>query len=229
MSISLSKGVGVSPSGTIALKSWDYSPYIVIGGQNAAAGTITYSQTGTTVTVTHAAHAMTADMNGGQIYLTQSTGSLLSGWFTNFTIDPSDPLNKYTCTSTVSQSTSGNLGTNTAETVLPFSYTVPSSLIADFVSIQLGYIRCGTAAATKTLKTYFDSALVDSLSLGANQYKGFTFSASQNFLTNTRYFNNGASLGLTLTTPIYTCSLQTSLATAWTSIAPSYVSYTDRR
>lgn len=75
----------------------------------------TYSQTGTAVTVTCASHGMTALLNGSQIYLVQSTGALLSGWFTALTyID----ANSFSCTSSVSQSTSGNLGTNTAETTM---------------------------------------------------------------------------------------------------------------
>ena len=95
-------------------------PMIVIGGSGA-----TYSQTATTVTVTWASHGMTAALNGASVHLTQSTGSLLTGWFTNFTyVD----ANSFTCTSGVSQSTSGNLGTNTAKTAC-LSVAIPAGAL----------------------------------------------------------------------------------------------------
>lgn len=78
-------------------------------GGNAA----TYSQTGTVVTVTQTAHGFTAAADdGSSIYLTQSTGALVSGWFTGFTYLTA---NTFSVTSTVSQSTSGNLGTQIGE------------------------------------------------------------------------------------------------------------------
>lgn len=81
---------------------------ILLGGSGA-----TYSQTGTLVTVTLTAHGLTAAADdGSSVYLTQSTGALLSGWFTNLTYVNA---NSFTCTSTVSQSTSGNLGSQTGE------------------------------------------------------------------------------------------------------------------
>lgn len=94
---------------------------IVIGGTGA-----TYSQTGTTVTVTLTGHGFTAaDDNGASIYLTQSTGALLTGWFTNFTyVD----ANTFTVTSTVSQSTSGNLGTQTGEITVD-TFTLKGKLL----------------------------------------------------------------------------------------------------
>lgn len=69
----------------------------------------TYSQTGTTVTVTYTAHGFTAIYNGCNIYLCENgaSGLLTPGWFTNFTFVNA---NSFTCTSTVSQSTSGNIG-----------------------------------------------------------------------------------------------------------------------
>lgn len=94
---------------------------IMLGGSGA-----TYSQTGTTVTVTLTAHGfLAATDNGASIYLTQSTGALLSGMFTNFTyVD----ANTFTCTSTVSQSTSGNLGTQTGEITID-TFTIPGGLL----------------------------------------------------------------------------------------------------
>lgn len=82
---------------------------ILMGGS----GSPTYSQTGFTITVTRTGHGYTAaNNNGSDIYLTVSTGSLVSGWFSNFTyVD----ANTFTCTSTISQSISGNLGVQTGE------------------------------------------------------------------------------------------------------------------
>lgn len=94
---------------------------IMLGGSGA-----TYSQTGTTVTVTLTAHGfLAATDNGASIYLTQNTGALVSGWFTNLTyVD----ANTFTCTSTVSQSTSGNLGTQTTEITVD-AFTIPGNLL----------------------------------------------------------------------------------------------------
>jgi len=69
----------------------------------------TYSQTGTTITVTSTAHTITAAVDGCNVYLVSGTGSLVTGWFTNFIyVD----ANSFTCTSTISQSISGTLLTN---------------------------------------------------------------------------------------------------------------------
>lgn len=90
-------------------------PKLVFGGASA-----TYTQTGTTITVTKTAHGLTNVLNGAQVHLTQGTGALLTGWFDGFAyVD----ANTFTCTSPISQTTSGNLGSNTTET------TVVSDLI----------------------------------------------------------------------------------------------------
>lgn len=129
---------------------------IVIGGSGA-----TYSQTGTTVTVTWTAHGFTAyEFNGAYVYLTQSTGALLSGWFTNFTyVD----ANTFTVTSTVSQSTSGDLGTNTAENDAPITYTFPSTpgyvWSNDLISFS-GLIRNKNSGNNKTAKLYIGANVV---------------------------------------------------------------------
>lgn len=109
-----------SPSGTFLLgESW--LSRILWDGTAA-----TYSQTTTTVTVTQTGHGMTADLNGASIYLTQSTGALVTGWFTNFLyID----ANSFSCTSTVSQTTSGNLGAQTGADITLDSITVKGKLL----------------------------------------------------------------------------------------------------
>ena len=97
-----------SPSGVFGLYRMG-KQRILMG----ASGSPTYSQTAFTITVTRTGHGYTAARNNGaDIYLTVSTGTLVSGWFSNFTyVD----ANTFTCTSTISQSISGNLGVQTGE------------------------------------------------------------------------------------------------------------------
>jgi len=129
---------------------------LFIGGSGA-----TYSQTGTTVTVTWTAHGFSAyEFNGAWAYLVQSTGDLLTGWFTNFVYVNA---NTFTVTSTVSQSTSGNLGTNTAETDLPIGYTFPStegSVEANDLISFSALIRNKNSGNAKTLKLYIGTNLI---------------------------------------------------------------------
>lgn len=130
--------------------------HIIIGGSGA-----TYSQTGTTVTVTWTSHGLSAyEFNGASVYLVQNTGDLLSGWFTNFTyVD----ANTFTVTSTISQSTSGDLGTNTAETDIPVGFTFPLTTgfveVGDLLSFS-GLIRNKNSVNTKTAKLYIGANLV---------------------------------------------------------------------
>ena len=94
----------------------------------AASNAATYTQTGTTISVNNGtAHNIPNTENGSSIYLVIGSGLATSGWFTNFTyVD----ANNFTCTSTVSQSTSGTVNSNTAETTItPLSVTVPGGLL----------------------------------------------------------------------------------------------------
>lgn len=132
--------------------------HLIVGCSGA-----TYSQTGTTVTVTWASHGLSAyEFNGASVYLVQNTGGLLSGWFTNFTyVD----ANTFAVTSAVSQSTSGDLGTNTAETDIPVGFTFPSTNgfieVGDLLSFS-GLIRNKNSVNTKTAKLYIGANLVAS-------------------------------------------------------------------
>ena len=130
--------------------------HLIIGGSGA-----TYSQTGTTVTVTWTSHGLSAyEFKGASVYLVQSTGGLLSGWFTGFTyVD----ANTFTVTSAISQSTSGVLGTNTAETDIPVGFTFPSTPgfveVGDLLAFS-GLIRNKSSVNTKTAKLYVGANLV---------------------------------------------------------------------
>ncbi len=156
------RGCPVYSNGTTWRRLFSIADYagvqkaLFIGGSGA-----TYSQTGTTVTVTWTAHGLTAyEFNGAWAYLVQSTGALLTGWFTNFTyVD----ANTFTVTSIVSQSTSGNLGTNTSETDLPIGFTFPSTTgaveVNDLLSFS-GLIRNKNSGNAKTMKLYIGANLV---------------------------------------------------------------------
>jgi hypothetical protein len=86
----------------------------------AAANAATYSQTGTTITVTSTGHNIPDVVyNSKDVYLnmgTAATGAIIPpGWFSNFTYVSAD---SFTCTSTVSQTGTGAVNTNIAETVV---------------------------------------------------------------------------------------------------------------
>ena len=193
--------------------------YIVINSSG-----LTYSQSGTTVTVTATGHGFTAATNNGaSIYLTQSTGALVSGWFTNLTyVD----ANTFTCTSTVSQTTSGNLGANSAETFMPTFMAMPDGLFVDgtLYQSQISYM-CKSTAGNKTVRTYFGSygpsnsavkttgSFFDLLSSNL-----FLFSSSTSFFC-------GATQGLITMSGSkdFKGSLQIASAGDWAMAIPSYV------
>jgi hypothetical protein len=125
----------------------------------------TYGQSGTTVTVTATSHGLSAEQNGAQIYLTQSAGALLTGWFTNFTyVD----ANTFTCTSTVSQTVAGGtaLGANASETMCPRTYTIPAGLLkAGCLPNPSVYAKSKNNANTKTAKQYFGGVQIGTATL----------------------------------------------------------------
>lgn len=199
--------------------------YINFGGSGA-----TYTQTGTTVTVNQTSHGLTADRNGCQIYLTQNTGALVSGWFTNFTyVDP----NSFQCTSAISQSISlSNLGTSTGELSLPWSYAVPSGLAMATDAIAMGFTHLAKSSANnKTAKSYFNALAItasgNTLTTGAT-YNAVSPSA-QTFQSATTFTTNGIS-----TTPqsagnrTYTITSTLANAADWHVIYPLIVTFTPR-
>jgi hypothetical protein len=98
--------------------------YIVAG--LAAANATTYTQSGTTLTVTATGHTLSATLcEGADIYLPILTGAASAGTFSNFAyVD----ANTFTCQSSVSQTTSGTIATNlTATTAL--TIPVPGGLM----------------------------------------------------------------------------------------------------
>jgi hypothetical protein len=126
-------------------KGW-IVPGLITG--NAA----TYSQTGTTITVTSTGHLIPATIhNGKDVYLVIGSGLATTGWFTNFTyVD----ANSFTCTSSVSQSTSGAVNTNLSQiTVSALTVTIPANILGLNGSIRTSAIfSCNNSAGAKTLR-----------------------------------------------------------------------------
>lgn len=134
------------------------------------ANAATYSQTLTTITVTSTAHNIPATtFDGLPVYLDIATGAAIAGWFTNFArVD----ANSFTCVSTVSQSTSGVVNTNTAERTLPdVIATVPANALG-----AAGLIEC------RLQGSYFNSGNNKTYNL---KFGGTVFSTS---IVNTTVF-----------------------------------------
>jgi hypothetical protein len=223
-SLALSKWRPAVPA--VVLFSGASTPgYINFGGSGA-----TYTQTGTTVTVTQASHGLTADRNGCQIYLTQNTGALVSGWFTGFTyVD----ANSFQCTSTVSQSISLSiLGTSTGELSLPWSYAVPSGLAMATDAVALSFTHLAKSSANnKTAKSYFNALAITAAGNTLTAGAAYTAAspAAQTFQSATTFTTSGLS-----TTPqsagnrTYTITSTLANAADWHVIYPLSVGFTPR-
>lgn len=198
--------------------------YINFGGSSAS-----YFQTGTTVTVTQTSHGFTAaEHNGSQIYLVGSTGSLVTGWFTGFTYVNAD---SFTCTSSVSQSTSGNLGTSTAKVYANWSYQIPSGLIKSKDSVATtSFVRSKNAAGTKTYTCEYSGTQVGSTTQNYTAAWGSLAPAGQFFEVgdDANFITSGLGAISADTTRTYQFSMQNSAGTDWTMILPSTVVWAPR-
>jgi len=164
----------------------------------ATGGTATYSQTGTTVTVTTGgAHNFTAARhNGFEIYLTQSTGSLLTGWFSNFTYINAT---SFSVTSTVSQSTSGNLGTSISALTIATSASLPANLVAaGAYLIYDANVEMVNNANNKIFTFFINSAAVNANGT-LTTFISTRFNTLLNFISTTKQISaapgSGASFG----------------------------------
>lgn len=94
----------------------------------AAANAATYSQTGTTLTVTSTGHNIPATTyNGYSVYLAIGSGLATAGWYSNL---QRTGVDTFTCVSTVSQTTSGIVNTNIAATVVTeATVTLPGTVM----------------------------------------------------------------------------------------------------
>lgn len=144
--------------------------YLGFGGS-----TYTWSRAASgVITITAAAHTLTADYNGATVHLTQgvlSTGTpnITTGWnFTNFTyVD----ANTFTVQSTDLSAGTGTLGSNTAETFFPTLQTLPAGLMqrGDAVAaVNFGMARFKNNANNKTILDYYGSVLAGSTVVTTN-------------------------------------------------------------
>jgi len=132
------------------------------------ANAATYSQTGTTITVTSIGHNIPASLfNGFKVYLDFSSGAAVDGWFSNFQyVD----ANTFTCVSSVSQTTSGGLNTNLAEiTVTDLTLTIPGGLLGANGQIRTKTLTEGNNSANaKNVRTKLSATEFSNFSIASN-------------------------------------------------------------
>ena len=201
--------------------------YINFGGSSS-----TYSQTGTVVTVTQSAgHGLTADFNGDYVYLTQSTGALVTGWFSGFTYISSTT---YSCVSTISQSTSGNLGTSTGEVTIPWSYTIPTGFPKAFDVSALQYLHVAKSSANnKTAKHTFNGLAIYTGAgpvLTTSSLTNQVSAGQQIFSSDSTFFTPGVSGVVAQAVGNLTYAITSTLANSadWHRIVPQVVTYSAR-
>jgi hypothetical protein len=169
-------GVMLYSNGTV-WRSLSNSPIVIVqAGKGwlvpslAAANAATYSQTGTTVTVTSTGHGIPATTyNGLDVYLTIGSGLAATGWYSNFTYVNA---NSFTCTYSVSQSTSGVVNTNIAAvTVSEVTTTLPGGLLGRNGKLRVDSIFNGLSSGNnKTNFVKLDSAVMQPLVATTNSF-----------------------------------------------------------
>lgn len=130
-----------------------------------AANAATYSQVGTLITVSSTAHSIPATIhNGKKVYLDAATGTLVDGWFDNFTyVD----ANTFTCQSSISQTISGTLTTKTGVAVIisDLTCTIPAGSMGPNGKIKFSYLASHlNSAGTKVSAILFGGQTVHSSS-----------------------------------------------------------------
>lgn len=189
----------------------------------------TYSQSGTTLTLTWTSHGIPNNLNGANIYLAPSSGTATSGWYSNIAVVDANTI---TCTASASRSTSGNIGSNSVETYLPTLITFPSFLIRAGVVVNFsGFHWAKTGASTKSAKLYAFGSYSGTANLttsgqitaiGIQGYgQGLRFSTDTNF-----YFNSLTSI-MNYTVTDMTLKFSSTCATAndWHAICTEWITY----
>jgi len=130
----------------------------------AAADAATYSQTGTVITVTSTGHNIPdLSYNSKDVYLnmgTAATGSTIPpGWFSNFTYVNA---NTFTCVSTVSQTGTGTVKTNLAETIVPdLNVTILGGVLGLDGKITFSFMPSfNTSAGNKKVTLNYDGTAI---------------------------------------------------------------------
>jgi len=131
----------------------------------AAANAATYSQTGTTITVTSVGHNIPATgYNTKDVYLNMgvaATGATIPpGFFSNFTYVSAD---SFTCTSTISQTGTGTVNTNIAEIIVAdLNNTIKGSVLGLDGKIHISFLSSNNnSATTKTVFFNFATNPID--------------------------------------------------------------------
>jgi len=205
----------------------------------AAANAATYSQSGTTLTITSASHSMTSVLDGSDVYLAIGAVSvgvapvapIHGNWFTDFTyVD----ANTFTCIASNSQVGSGVVNTNLAETaVLELTHTLLGGMFGTILkSLEALVELSGTAVAgNKTMQLKFDGStyhgpVFTSSALSYRSFGALRFiSGSMQRYVNSVYSGLGGSAGVPLrltkdtsTSKNHTVSLQVDTANQYISI-----------
>lgn len=195
--------------------------YINLGGGGASAAT--YSQVGNIVTVPWTAHGLTAAFNGDEVYLTQNTGGLVSGWHTNFEyVDP----NTFRCTSSASQTTSGNLGTSTGELTINWNALLLLGLPMPTDAFTLTYYHeAKPSANSKAVRAYLAGQIITAAG-GSTLTTGGVFTqvnpGGQVFETTTTFKTPGVStVAQSAGNLTYTITSQLSNAADWHRVIPA--------
>ena len=156
-SLWFSTGSAWKPTGPVQLIQSGV-PYILpslITGDAA-----TYARSGTTITVTSTGHGLPATTyNGGYVYVAPSTGTVTAGWKSAFS---RTGTGTFTCTDTVSGTTSGAVPTLLTEvTITPLTTTIPAGLMGVNGKLQIhAVVSVADTANDKTFKFKFGSDTV---------------------------------------------------------------------
>lgn len=131
----------------------------------AAANAATYSQAGTTITVTSTGHNIPAtNYDTKDVYLNMgaaATGATIPpGWFSNF---QRTGVNTFTCVSTVSQTGTGAVNTNIAEVAISdITSNVPGSSMGLNGKLLFSYLSSNNnSAGSKTARFKIDAATLE--------------------------------------------------------------------
>jgi len=201
-----------------------------------AANAATYTQSGTTITVNATAHGLQqndATLNGSKVYLIIGSGAATTGWYTNFQCSNA---NQFTCTSSISQTTSGTVNTNTAETTITDCTTsIKGGLLGNngHIKSNARYYYSNNGA-TKTMRYYLGAQGIYlpttniSTSHGShiftvNNVNSETKQRGYGTATNSGGVTAGTSTWLSLAATVDTTTNQNYTVTVQLSAAQSYI------
>jgi hypothetical protein len=182
----------------------------------AAADAATYSQTGNIITVTSVGHnILSTGYDTKDVYLnmgTAATGATIPpGWFSNFTYVSA---NSFTCVSTVSQTGTGTVNTNLAETSVPdLNATILGEVLGLDGKTTFTFLASKNVSANaKTVKVAYDGEILDHLNPTAPITSDICSRHSQN--SQVVYHNGNITLLAADTSTDFNCGFSLLLAAA---------------